>query len=252
MRIVTVVLLFQAHQQYRRAEAHLKYKRFDEAMQCHHNAAELLLDAMKTTTSSVALESITLQHSYHLKQKDLIKIKKEQYARVKKAMENLKHLGKDQSLPCSENSKIQVAIYRNMYETDSLLEVLSSKKDKSDVAEKEQQVVVEEIQHLNRNLRSLVEQLVLQVEVLKDENMTLNERVNYFEKERNRYLNIQVSDFIHQNNFSNISLSNEAFPREPLPADLPSVSHHPPKVLGTGVARPVQQPLFDLSAFKDD
>lgn len=87
---------FQAHQQHRRADAYLKSNRHDEAIQCHMNAAEYLLDAMKCTTSPVALESITLQHTYHVKQKDFIKHKKEQYVRVKKALDNMKALQAEQ------------------------------------------------------------------------------------------------------------------------------------------------------------
>ncbi|CAH2241795.1 jg16357 [Pararge aegeria aegeria] len=79
-----------AHQQHRRGEAYLKSKRYDEAIHCHNNAAELLLEAIKSTTSPVAVESITLQHSYHLKQKEFIKNKKEHYMRVKKAIDNMK------------------------------------------------------------------------------------------------------------------------------------------------------------------
>lgn len=248
----------------------MKNNRFDEAMQCHHNAAELLLDAMKSTNSTVALESITLQHSYHLKQKDLIRIRKDKHARVKKAIDQIKQQGKDPSVQPTDNSKIQVAIYRTIYETDSLLDTLTGKKEKSNdkvpiskesdltkdpndgkKMEIDQQAIADEIQTLNRNLHSLVEQLVMQVEVCKDENMTLKERVKYLEKERTKYLNIQISDFIQQNNFSNISIGNEAF-RETIHTEASSGQQNPQKQYGTGITRPIQQPHFDLSAFKDD
>ncbi|CAK1555109.1 unnamed protein product [Leptosia nina] len=195
--------LNKAHQQHRRAEAHLKNNRYDEAMQCHHNAAELLLDAMKSTSSSVALESITLQHSYHLKQKDLIQNKKEQYVRVKKTMDNMKNLAKEQhiNIPIGESSKLQVEIYRKLNDSESLINALSSNQeinDTNDIANlrgrKTDKVVIEELQTINHSLRSLVEQLVLQVEVLKDENSTLKERVHFLEKERVRYLNISQED----------------------------------------------------------
>ncbi|XP_047519234.1 nuclear receptor-binding factor 2-like [Pieris napi] len=193
--------LNKAHQQHRRAEALLKNNKYDDAMQCHHNAAELLLDAMKSTSSSVALESITLQHSYHLKQKDLIQSKKEQYVRVKKAMDIFKNMSKDSQINApGEPSKVQVAIYKNLNESETLLHELSTNQDAGEIkdfaklsegkAEKSQKIVIEELQTLNHSLHSLVEQLVLQVEVLKDENMTLKERVNFLEKERVRYLNI--------------------------------------------------------------
>lgn len=259
----------QAHQQNRRAEAHLKYNRFDEAMLCHNNAAELLLDAMKSTSSSVALESITLQHSYHLKQKDLIKHKKDQYARVKKAMDNIKRLAKEPSSAGSENTKIQVAIYKAINESDGLLDVLANGKDKSTIetacytdcnsskdttdgkTEPNKQAVVDEVLHLNHSLRILVEQLVMQFEVIKDDNISLNERVKYLEKERNKYMNSQVSDFIQQNNFSNISIGTEALPKDDVQSELASAALLN-KGYGVGMSRPMQQPHFDLSAFKND
>nr|XP_021181672.2 nuclear receptor-binding factor 2 [Helicoverpa armigera] len=256
-----------AHQQHRRAEAHLINNRYDEAMQCHHNAAELLLDAMKSTTSSVALESITLQHSYHLKQKDLIKNKKEQYERVKKAMDNIKGLGKDPTynIQANDSSKVQVAIYRTINEADSLLYTLINRnaeqgqvKDeviKTDVVdgkknEKGQEIVIEELQILNQNLHSLVEQLVMQAEVLKDENMTLKERVNYLEKERVKYLNLpSTQNDLLQRNFSNINLGNEGVQNDFI-QKIPT-SKEPQLGRPINVADRAALPHFDLSALKD-
>lgn len=230
-------------------------------MQCHHNAAELLLDAMKSTTSSVALESITLQHSYHLKQKDLIKSKKEQYARVKKAMEHIKNLGKDPflNLQGHDNAKVQVAIYRAINETDSLLQLLSIKQDEDSGVkeiiikdavdgkkkEKTQQTVVEELQTLSQNLHSLIEQLVLQVEVLKDENMTLKERVNYLEKERTKYLNLPSSYEVgHRNSLTNTpadGYNKDSAQRLPITTD---INRQP-------IGRPIQHPNFDINALRN-
>lgn len=232
-------------------------------MQCHHNAAELLLDAMKSTASSVALESITLQHSYHLKQKDLIKTKKEQYARVKKNMDNYKLMAKESfNFQGHEHSKIQTAIYRTINENENLLHMLSSKENNELVKEpiardvldgkkldKPQHVIVEELQILGQNLQSLVEQLVFQVEVLKDENMTLKERVNYLEKERVKYLNIPTtgSETMYKF-FSKISIGEEALPIDSFPVAIVP----PPSKLITATERLNQKPHFDLSALKDD
>lgn len=244
--------------------------RYDEAMQCHHNAAELLLDAMKSTTSSVALESITLQHSYHLKQKDLIKTKKEQYARVKKAMDTIKCLGKDplQNLQGNEQSKLQVAIYRAINETDSLLQVLSAKNEgeqrllKEAVAqdvtdgkrkEKSQQTVVEELQILSQNLHSLVVQLVLQVEVLKDENVTLKERVNYLEKERTKYLTISLpqNDVINRNN-TLVGIVSDGSSKDSNQR-VPIIKTNDGKINTAMINEwPNQQANFDLTAFKNN
>ncbi|XP_059057505.1 nuclear receptor-binding factor 2 [Achroia grisella] len=261
-----------AHQQHRRAEAHLMNNRYDEAMQCHHNAAELLLDAMKSTSSSVALESITLQHSYHLKQKDLIKNKKEQYARVKKAMDNIKTLSKEspKNLQANDSSKLQIAIYRAINESDSLLQILTSQNNddqeiltkkimKDDITDgkrldKSQNTVVEELQVLSQSLHSLVEQLVLQVEVLKDENMTLKERVNYLEKERMRYMCIPLPQNDLNNYQSNISLlddlSKDFLQKLPItkPSDKPPMFPIP----SSSSDRSNQQSHFDISALKNN
>lgn len=229
-------------------------------MQCHHNAAELLLDAMKSTTSSIALESITLQHSYHLKQKDLIKSKKEQYARVKKAMEHIKNLGKDPFLNMQghDNAKVQVAIYRAINETDSLLQMLSIRKDDDQVKdvvikdvvdgkrmEKTQQTVVEELQTLSQNLHSLVEQLVLQVEVLKDENMTLKERVNYLEKERTKYLNLPSPYEVgHRNSLNTPSDGHTNDSAQKLPVTTDNNRQ--------AIGRPALHTHFDFNSLKND
>lgn len=229
--------------------------RYDEAVQCHHNAAELLLDAMKSTTSSIALESITLQHSYHLKQKDIIKGKKEQYARVKKAVDNFKLLGKDAGITLKGNDygKLQVAIYRAIHETDSLLHTLLDKPENLDEglqtglakdavdgikAEKSKEIVVEELQILSQSLHSLVEQLVVQVEVLKDENATLREKVSYLEKERVKFLNLGTPYNDLQRNFDLESVQKQE------PRDSQS------RPTNVNVERPPQQPHFDLSALK--
>lgn len=90
-----------AHQQRRRAEAHLKYNRFDEAIECHKNAAEHLLDVVKimeklnkSPSQSIVLRSLNIQRDYHIKQQDIINIKKNKYETVN-SVENTKCLSKD-------------------------------------------------------------------------------------------------------------------------------------------------------------
>ncbi|KAL3863912.1 hypothetical protein ACJMK2_005633 [Sinanodonta woodiana] len=48
----------------------MKSGKFDEALACHMRTAEYILSAMQTTTTTHALESLKLQHQYHLKQTD--------------------------------------------------------------------------------------------------------------------------------------------------------------------------------------
>lgn len=188
---------------------------------------------MKSTTSSVALESITLQHSYHLKQKDLIKNKKEQYVRVKKALENIKCLSNDPKYHLQGNdiTKLQVAICKALNESDNLLNVLNNKIkfiEKATVEDinvsdevdgkgivKSQENIVEELQNVNHDLNTTVEQLLVHVEVLKDDNAILKERINYLEKERTKYLNIQSQDdSMERNDFSALSLLSDGFVKD--------------------------------------
>jgi hypothetical protein len=65
-------LNFQAHLNDRRADNHILYKRFDEAVTCHKNAADLLLQAMQLTSVTQSLEALQLQYDYHKKQEDII------------------------------------------------------------------------------------------------------------------------------------------------------------------------------------
>ncbi|CAH2084781.1 unnamed protein product [Euphydryas editha] len=228
-----------AHQQHRRADAHLKNHRYDDAIQCHHKAAELLLDVLKITTNSVVVESVTLQHSYHLKQKDFIKNKKEQHERAKKALENIKCLSKDSqcNLNCNDISKLQVAICRSVNESDSLLNRLSHKYGSNDkdlerntvdvedgnVTELPPQKIVEELQNHNQNLVTIIDQLLLQVEIIKDNNITLHERINYLEKERIKYLNIKPQDeSLERNDFSALSLGSDSSRKNSLKDQIPS------------------------------
>ncbi|KAK3590020.1 hypothetical protein CHS0354_041045 [Potamilus streckersoni] len=61
-----------AHQHARRAEMMMKSGKIDEAVASHIRTAENILLAMQTTSSEHALESMKLQHRYHLKQTDLL------------------------------------------------------------------------------------------------------------------------------------------------------------------------------------
>lgn len=69
---VIVYTLFQAHREDRRAQQHLKCGRFDEAVKCHQLAANYLEDAITVTSSPRALESLSLQREFHLRQLHIV------------------------------------------------------------------------------------------------------------------------------------------------------------------------------------
>ncbi|XP_042858331.1 nuclear receptor-binding factor 2-like isoform X2 [Penaeus japonicus] len=78
----------EAHREQRRAEAFRRGGRLEEAAECHGRAAELLLAALTLTPTPLARQSITLQHSYHLRQQELLKFRSKQLEKYVKAMEN--------------------------------------------------------------------------------------------------------------------------------------------------------------------
>ncbi|GFS16628.1 nuclear receptor-binding factor 2 [Elysia marginata] len=64
-----------AHTYSRRADMFTRNRKYDEAIVCHRRAAELLLQAMNTTTSSALLDSMALQHKAYLSQIDKLHAK---------------------------------------------------------------------------------------------------------------------------------------------------------------------------------
>ncbi|KAG8240193.1 hypothetical protein J437_LFUL016690, partial [Ladona fulva] len=118
-----------AHQQHRRAEAHLRCRRFDEAIQCHKEASRLLEEAMKLTTVTKALESLKLQREYHIQQESIIRMKANCYEKNMKAIENNHHkmvseIDLHEAPKRDVSHNLQVEIYRKIEEADSLLQIL--------------------------------------------------------------------------------------------------------------------------------
>lgn len=109
----------------------MRYRRFDEAIECHQLAAKHLEEALNYITVPRAAESIKLQRDYHIKQQDVIRIKKEQFENYKKAVENQRRRMANafinqefEDKEGNESTSLQTAIYKTMEEADSLLEML--------------------------------------------------------------------------------------------------------------------------------
>lgn len=190
---------------------------------------------MSLTDNPRSLESLRLQRDYHLRQQDVILIKREQYKNYKKAIEN-QRLKKLDSL-CNneyddnqdnESMSLQVAIYRTMEETDSLLGLLFKKGsatnsdseslksfsttdtddrgvsiDVIDSAEassllgskhpKDDSTVIEELRILNGQLHSLVNQLVTQLDARVKEVDRLKETIKHLESDKSKGINKSLS-----------------------------------------------------------
>ncbi|KAK4322512.1 hypothetical protein Pmani_006737 [Petrolisthes manimaculis] len=80
--------LNKAHREQRRAESCCRSRRLEEAAECHGRAAELLTAALALTSNTLARQSITLQHSHHLRQQELLRFRSKQLEKYVKAMEN--------------------------------------------------------------------------------------------------------------------------------------------------------------------
>jgi len=199
----------------------LRYRRFDDAIESHQKAAEFLEESFKIVTISKSLESLKLQRDYHLKQKELIQIKKNQFDKYRKAIELQKQKAATTDTVNAISSKdkmeascqIQMAIYKAIESADSLLDFLSTR-NTSDVESlksieeseevntemigdtitlgikkpKDESVVIEELRTLNQQLHILVYQLVTQLDESVQETEALREKVKVLENERTQHM----------------------------------------------------------------
>lgn len=202
-----------AHREDRRAQQHLKSGRFDEAVKCHELAAEYLENAMTISSSPRALESLSLQREFHLRQRHIVELKRTQLCLLKQAIETkrkiMAHMRAkmlDGGRKGQEPKSIQTAIYRTMQEADSLLELLNAASDTVDglsqensdqdsVATpnslgskhpKEDRVVIEELHTLNHQLRDLISALLTQLDESESENKALRLRIAELENDLRR------------------------------------------------------------------
>lgn len=215
------------------------------------------------------MESLKLQKEFHEKQQDLIKIKKSQYEKYISTVENQKQKAtviteKDVNLANNktvDSCQLQLAIYKTMEETDSLLEVLnrrgsdtdSLKSMDSEVEEskpetsslgikkpKDDTVVIEELRTLNHQLHIMVFQLVTKLDESIQEADSLRDKVIFFEKEKNESQPRLITDHSKKNKNYSFSSCNDLSP-DAIEAqeDLPPLA-------------PLELPIFDLNAFANN
>ncbi|XP_076295299.1 nuclear receptor-binding factor 2 [Lasioglossum baleicum] len=205
-------ILNAAHERQRRAEALLQEGRFKEAAECHEIVASLLGEAhsrlesnyvhFKTSSLSsqtpptvinsfhslVTLESLKLQRDYHKRQAAVVRMKQAQYDEYKAALENQQReiLNKQvtNELETETNDKfdgsLRQAIYRTIEEQDSLLTLISLPDDNGQAFKypKDTSTVIEELKTVNYQLRSLVGNLLSQLEAKEKEIRQLTEQLH--------------------------------------------------------------------------
>ncbi|KAJ1526335.1 hypothetical protein ONE63_009484 [Megalurothrips usitatus] len=206
--------LNRAHREDRRAQQHLKSGRFEEAVRCHQLAAKFIDDAITVTSTPRALESLNLQKEFHLRQLQIVELKKAQLRVLKEAIEtkrkmiaHMREKNRDGEQKGQEPKNLQTAIYKTMQEADSLLiELLGgatsdeptakvTNQDTSDQDStptlnplgskhpKEDRVVIEELHTLNNQLRDLINALMIQLDESERENKALRVRIVELESE---------------------------------------------------------------------
>ncbi|XP_022919788.1 nuclear receptor-binding factor 2-like [Onthophagus taurus] len=191
-------VLVQAHTLQRRAEAHLKARRYQDSIECYKKAAEHMVEALNLTTNEKLLDSLKQQREHFLRQVQIVAIKEEQFENYKKALANRKRdsntSNEFENAHENESTTLQVAIYKNMDMADSLLGTLLDNRgtsSDSDVANdvdvigskrpKDETEVIEELRTLNEQLHTLVYKLVTQLDASKQEVSLLRDRVKQLE-----------------------------------------------------------------------
>lgn len=188
---------FQAHMFGRKAENHMNLNRFDESIDCHQKAVDCLNEILKTTTQQKSIESLQLQRDYHLKYKELVRMKRTQYERYTRGL-HAKNTKSDEMPTCIEKHnvdsvQVQTELYQTLEDTDGLLDNLSQSlrgERTADELEKTAAVkcikddlsAIDEMRTLNHQLHLLVFQLVSQLDERNLETTVLRERLKVIEK----------------------------------------------------------------------
>lgn len=197
----------QAHYQQRRAEVNLRHRKYDDAIECHQAAVKHLEEALNYATVPRSIESLKLQRDFHIKQQDIIRIKKE-HENYQKAIENQRRLMQTTYANDYEdkqgNELMSIQIQLKIKEQDTLLQFLLQRDTPdSDVVDgessssnsvvitgrkcpKNDNTIIEELRILNQQLHSLVYQLVTQLDASSREAELLRARVKYLEGQRSK------------------------------------------------------------------
>ncbi|XP_063432132.1 nuclear receptor-binding factor 2-like isoform X1 [Mytilus trossulus] len=177
--------LNQAHQQSRKADMMLKSKKFEEAMICHRRAADYLLEALQTTNSELAKESIYHQHQYHLRQQDNLqhKIDREERIQYNKTITPLVRHNQSTQTDQEVNDE---AVLHAMSDTDSVLGFLVNRnktfndprnKDITVHFRSEKQNVAHSITKIPRDDKDILEEMYVKNQELEKQVIQLSREV---------------------------------------------------------------------------
>ncbi|XP_013383158.1 nuclear receptor-binding factor 2 [Lingula anatina] len=257
--------LNKAHRQERKAEALLRSGKFDEAVECHQQAAEYLLKAQSLTRVEKALESLQLQHDHHIKQKAVIRAKQRKaqlqkqqqmdsndttITNIASLSDNLPQMSGYSDMPTDvTGGQMEEETFKTMEETDSLLFFLHNRAISLGMdsprpwpnrhliqtavkAPKDDKMIIEELKTHNLALRSHIEQLL-------GENANLHEELNNIKKENEE---LKTNNHIKPVYVDDENDEEERFysiPPHMNLSDLPSLE-----------LPPLEMPLFDFDSIK--
>ncbi|CAG7725828.1 unnamed protein product [Allacma fusca] len=192
-------LLNKAHQAGRKAVKLSKQGLYAESA-LHHIEAAKLFQQLETAISdeSLATRSLKEQRQYHQRQAEIAKKIRELADKEKGKIAMTERNGINASQTRQEGQPKQLmdhAIRRNFEEIDSLLQILSDTKTLPQGNEenkgarfmgyskfpKSDKDVIEELQTVNSNLRSLVSELWEKLRIVQDEKLTLEKRLELYE-----------------------------------------------------------------------
>jgi hypothetical protein len=123
------------------------------------------------TSSPKAMESIKLQRNHHIKQRDLILHHYEKYKKVEK--QKLETVNVQFNERVINSNKIQLDLFENIDNTDTLLEELKKTMPDSQSTM--------ELQQMNSQLNVLLYQLITHLDETIQENDSLKEKIKSFE-----------------------------------------------------------------------
>jgi hypothetical protein len=166
------------------------------------------------TTSPKAMESIKLQRSHHIKQRDLILHHYEKYKKTEKQKLEIVNVQFNERV--INSNKISQDLFENIDSTDTLLEEL-----KKTIPDSQSAI---ELQRMNSRLNVLLYQLITHHDETIQENDSLKEKLKTIEMDGKSKLNEKRSDFRAIDDVKDVSrLSPETVEvqEEFAPLDLP-------------------------------
>ncbi|CRK97833.1 CLUMA_CG011209, isoform A [Clunio marinus] len=167
--------LNNAHFYARKAESLLKLNSAEKFNSINYleKCIECLDHALSQTQSPKAIESLKLQKNHHIKQRDLILHHYEKYKKNEQKLETT-------NVPFNErvinSNKIQLDLFENIDNTDTLLEELQK-------IHPDLQPAIE-LQQVNSQLNVLLYQLITQFDETIQENDILKEKIKALETEK--------------------------------------------------------------------